>query len=235
MAISTPGSTEFPGGRVLPDETFDDGLLNDEDDDDEEEEGETDMSGYSPEQSFLESARKKKFLLDDQTDEEDVEDGLPVRRSRRATRGVRLAFWKNERPLYKRGEFVGLEPVKPTPKKTTKPRSRLMKNSDKTGGQSSKTIGSWRKDNNNDDDINNDNDDTPAAAVRIPSNREYINRDTVLNMDIWDDFKGTPTEAHIFCSHESVYPPAKLPISGMFSLLYIFTINICICICNFII
>jgi hypothetical protein len=160
VAVSTPGSREFPGGRVLPDETFDDGLLDDDDEDDEDEEGETDMSGFSPEDSFLESARKKKFLLDDQTDEEDVEDGIPVRRSRRATRGVRLAFWKNERPLYKRGEFVGLEPVKPTPKKVSKPRSKLVKNSDKSVKQGSKAMGAWRKDQDDDDD-----DDTPAAAA----------------------------------------------------------------------
>lgn len=209
MAISTPGSNEFPGGRALPDETFDDGLL--DDDDEEEAEGETDMSGFSPEESFLESARKKRLILDDQTDEEDVEDGVPVRRSRRATRGVRLAFWKNERPLYKRGQFVGLEPVKPTPKKITKPRKRLIKNSDQTS-RSNRAMGSWR----NDDDEEEEDETGAAAPVRLPDDRDFLDRDSVTACNVWDDFTGAAIEANVFCTQDSLYPPTSLAVSGMY-------------------
>jgi hypothetical protein len=34
------------------------------------------------------------------------EDGLTVRRSKRATKGVRCAFWKNERPLYEKVFYI---------------------------------------------------------------------------------------------------------------------------------
>ena len=40
-------------------------------------------------------------------DEEDgEEDGPPARRSRRSTKGQRLAFWMGERPVYQKGKMV---------------------------------------------------------------------------------------------------------------------------------
>lgn len=51
---------------------------------------------------IYQSAHKRAREYADEDEQTAEEDGIPVRRSRRATKGVRFEFWKNERPIYEK-------------------------------------------------------------------------------------------------------------------------------------
>lgn len=139
--IPTPGSNDFPRGRVLADDSY-------QQDSEDEDEGvgvtssarrrsslssegtdEADDS-FASETSYFESLQnrhKRKSgagMTDEESgsdaseeaEDEEADDGR-VRRSRRATKGQRFAFWKNERPVYDGGDMVGLLMALPTPDK----------------------------------------------------------------------------------------------------------------------
>lgn len=54
------------------------------------------------------------------------------RRSRRATKGKRFAFWKNERPLYQEGTLVGLIEAQPTPQKKSSKNGKRSQTSNRS-------------------------------------------------------------------------------------------------------
>jgi hypothetical protein len=51
------------------------------------------------------------------TDESDEDAHSGVRRSKRATKGLHMQFWKNERSVYAKGVLVGVLHAEETPKR----------------------------------------------------------------------------------------------------------------------
>ena len=104
--ISTPGSTEFTRGRRVSDATFIDGSGSDASE--SEEDADTtglDDSGFTTNDSLVASAVKRKqakgkYAEDSSDSENENEDN--ARRSSRRTKGVKHAWWKNERAVYDR-------------------------------------------------------------------------------------------------------------------------------------
>jgi hypothetical protein len=112
--LATPGSNDFPRGLQIRDETF-----IDESEEEMSSDGETDKDeSFASETSYFESLKKKRRPNIEEEEEEDTGVG---RRSKRATKGQRFEYWKNERPVYDKGQMVGLLLALPTPKKGENP------------------------------------------------------------------------------------------------------------------
>jgi hypothetical protein len=194
IAISTPGSNDFPRGRKVVDESYmsysdEDVHLNDKDD--LVDSDDSDM-GDDRDKSLIASARKKGMNYDDSEDEDDG------RRSRRATKGKRFQYWKNERPVYDKGVIVGLLTAEPTPKKPKIGKSILAKRNGKSSSSSSRSK------------VHNGGDEE-VLPVKLPTDREYETDET---LSVWDDPNGAITSDKILSYNVNLPPPAPLPISG---------------------
>ena len=110
-AISTPGSAEFPRGRVSLDETYlEDNEVQNSDNESSEGEDTLDDSGFTTEDSLVASAKKRKALRPHDSEEEESNSGSDEgysRRSKRQTKGKRFQFWKNERVVYDKVSIIG--------------------------------------------------------------------------------------------------------------------------------
>jgi hypothetical protein len=155
MAISTPGSHDFARGRALPDESF----VNDDDEDDDEEE-DTDGEGDSGiDASFIAklTSKKRKGGRDDDDDDDDEDEfGNKVRRSKRATKGKKLEFWKGERVVYDRGQMIGVLTANPTPAKPKRPKQSGGILGRKNNNNKGSKKGSGRGGKSSEDDNNNE-------------------------------------------------------------------------------
>lgn len=118
-AITTPGSRDFQVGFRVQDESYAEEPSTDDDLD------ETNTSAFTSESSFLRSAEKSRSFAATDDDEERSSDDEGVRRSRRRTKGQRFQFWKNERPVYNKGEIIGFMTANPTPAKPKRPLNRV--------------------------------------------------------------------------------------------------------------
>lgn len=301
LAISTPGSNEFPRGRRIPDESFhinDSSLLENEDDDEietdkeelettalntdkksknkkahtvsEEDEKPLDLTTTFVDDSFLftiNSANKKyagKKILEetkklkheqkkkevsvksrkrlftkvkgglsseeedniyedeDYSDEED--EGMHLRRSKRATKGRRFAFWKGERPIYEEGTVVGVVEPEPTPKKpkrnvehkrkrTTKQLSESEEESDDENVRLASNNNNKKKARKNSIE-SEDEIKQKLPPVQLPSNLKVTPADKLNNLSVWDSYFEDIVADSIVCSRTALGPPQALPRTG---------------------
>ncbi len=204
--ISTPGSNDFPRGRQMLDETYDNSdeeALDRTDGVDSDSGEEKDSSGYAHDSlhdddsyaSFLGNKRKSHF-----PDEDDAYQG--TRRSRRATKGQKFAFWKGERPIYDGGRMVGLLTANPTPKKMI---GKLMKNGMSKVGKRLMT--------DSDDDAESAYVTKQDAPIVLPIDVHYLSRDEGDNLLVWD---GTTQKTQVMkiVSHKDKFNSTALPITG---------------------
>jgi hypothetical protein len=210
--ISTPGSNDFQRGRQLLDETYensDDDALDRTDGQNSDSDEEKDSTGYGhdsfnaseyAEDSFASALRTKRKSHFPDDDDEEANEG--TRRSRRATKGKRVAYWKGERNIYEGGRLVGLVTANPTPKKMT---GKLMKNG------SNKTSKRLMAD-------SDDDEDTAflvkrEAPIVLPSDVQYLSQDEGDNLLVWDGTTQKPQVMKIV-SHKDEKTPIELPITG---------------------
>lgn len=219
-------SEEFVRGRVIIDDSFrsnDDDAVDTDHEDALDEDGEIDKSGFTSEGfSILQSNKKRR---DDGVDTdpggmkfEKDDNGNVVRKSTRRLKGQRLAFWKNERPIYKDGGvFAGVSKAAPTPRKPVPKKrglSRLSGLKSKTTAFGSKKRKSTdEQDGEVDDD--DDDDDILGNTPRFANNENYLYKEREHdNMLVWDEFIEDIQEQHVFCTKKSLMPPTPLPITA---------------------
>ena len=210
--LSTPGSDDFPRGRQMRDETF-------EESGDEKEEGNggagspavdrtdvqdsdsdsdgADDSGFAHD-SFA-SMKKRKYLDDDEEEEEgedgDEDDGN--RRSRRVTKGKKLAWWKGERPVYDGGRMIGLLTANPTPQKKAKSGGgRLVKGN---GNGFSKRVLQG-----DDEGIMRLVKTEEQLPIVLPEDVVYLARQNADDLLVWDDQTDGLRESKIVCYGETL-------------------------------
>jgi hypothetical protein len=145
----------------------------------------------------------------DEDEESDAEeDGLPVRRSRRATKGKRFAYWKGERPIYEQGTMVGLVTAEPTPAK----KKRLIKRSDQQAhAKRSKHGSSEDGEEEEGDDTGVEHKHKPLPPVVLPRNKHYIDREDSAELEVWDEATTSTTSTKVVCTAESLQPATSLP------------------------
>lgn len=190
--ISTPGSNEFTRGRVLKDDTY----IEDDNEDDEEQDEDTDSEGdTSADKSFLSEIKKRKNQIENDQEEDDDEDDESGgrRRSKRATKGQKFAFWKNERPVYNQGELVGRIAANPTPKKPKKKEERVKI-------QKLKNL--------------SENEEIEMPLV-LPKGVKYIDRDGGDELSVWDDESDAAKQTRCVCYRETLEPASALPITAV--------------------
>lgn len=134
--------------------------------------------------------------------ESEAEAGGGLRRSRRATKGRRFAFWKGERPLYEQGTLVGLLQADPTPAKKTAKRGREDKRDNKRKYKTSST----------DHDRDSYSDELPPLPPsKLPKDLKYIPRTDVDRLAVWDEVLETSYEMKVVVKAESLLPASALP------------------------
>eukprot|EP01032_Pedospumella_encystans_P023707 gene23707-26827_t len=153
--------------------------------------------------------RSKLYHSDEEnaaSEEEDseIEDGQRCRRSKRATKGQRFAYWKGERPIYEEGTIVGIVEVDPTPQK----RKRVAKvtedgKASKRASKKARTEGS--------DEEEESGPSHALPAVRLPRHVKFIPRaDAADSLEVWDDVMEGESTEKIFCPAESLQPATAL-------------------------
>lgn len=178
---------------------------------------------------------KKRGMISDE-DEESISEGSDdgnVRRSRRATKGRRFAFWKNERPLYQEGTLVGLAAAEPTPvKHTSKSRSNRNANGKPAKKKEKRATGTKRVRNAESDssldedqlmnskrhrsapDYNQEIVNEPLNEALLPTDVEYIDPVLTDSMAVWDDYYDRPTTAAVICCKDTCTAPMALPVTS---------------------
>lgn len=175
--------------------------------------------------------------FDDDEDEDyddDEEAGhLGLRRSRRATKGRRFAFWKGERPIYQEGTVVGVVEVEPTPKKKSKgllkrsshaqqPRDNKRKRSSKTEeteGESEneeeedegtlRLVSKRKKAKTSTADEASDIEELPR--IILPKQYNYLPAAKTDAFQVYDNLYEQITKESVVCSRAALPPPQPLP------------------------
>ncbi len=175
--------------------------------------------------------------FDDDEDEDyddDEEAGhLGLRRSRRATKGRRFAFWKGERPIYQEGTVVGVVEVEPTPKKKSKgllkrsshaqqPRDNKRKRSSKTEeteGESEneeeedegtlRLVSKRKKAKTSTADDASDIEELPR--IILPKQYNYLPAAKTDAFQVYDNLYEQITKESVVCSRAALPPPQPLP------------------------
>ncbi len=204
-STSTPGSDEFPRGRKIADETFD------ASEEEEDAVDRTDVQGTDSEDdgyahdSFVSMRKRKHGLNDIEADEEEEEDEAyeGVRRSRRVTKGKKLAWWKGERPVYDGGRMIGLLTANPTPAKKQKGKTA-------NGGSSFDNQGVRRR-LTADDNFRLIKAETPVV---LPDGVSYLSRNRGSELQVWDYKSDASKNVKVVCYAESLQPPSALPITA---------------------
>eukprot|EP00605_Chrysophyceae_sp_TOSAG23-4_P000430 GSChrysophyteH1.ASY1.ANO1.487.1 assembled CDS len=204
-AMSTPGSEEFTRGRKPLDETFEassdeEGVDRTDVQDTDSDEDDRNTSGYA-EDSFASAVRKRKKYFDgdddgdaDEEEEEEEDERMGARRSKRVTKGKKMAWWKGERPVYDAGRMIGLLTSKPTPVKVSK------------AGRPAKIRESMKYD--------------ALAVVKaeepvvLPSDVQYLSRDAGEELSVWDDVANSTQTLKILCYGENNDSASALPITA---------------------
>ena len=144
----------------------------------------------------------------EEEEDEEEEEGGP-RRSRRATKGQRVQFWKNERPRYVKGRMVGIlqaapTPVKPVTKRLTQQKKK-KKNSSGSGKQNKRLFdgGSSSEESSGEDGAGRGSGsgrhkksrkEAAFPASRLPSDVSFISRKKVDSFSVWDDVVTAPAK-----------------------------------------
>jgi hypothetical protein len=139
--------------------------------------------------------------LSDSEEEEEEDEGGP-RRSRRATKGQRVKFWKNERPVYVKGKMVGLLQADPTPAKpkTTKVLKKRKKSSSSGVGKKKRLFDGDSSDATSDEDGNGTNGRRKKQprknfpASQLPNDVNFISRKKFDSLAVWDDVVTAPAK-----------------------------------------
>jgi len=153
--------------------------------------------------------KKRKYLDDDEEEEEEEEeeeDGHSNRRSRRVTKGKKLAWWKGERPVYDGGRMIGLLTANPTPQKKGKG-GRLVKGSNSGNG-----VGVSKRLLQGDDENGMRLIKTEEPIV-LPDDVVYLSRSNGDDLLVWDDQSDGTRDSKIVCYAETLQPPSALPIT----------------------
>lgn len=163
---------------------------------------------------------------DEKGDEEEEDNGL--RRSRRATKGRRFAYWKGERPIYESGTMVGLQPVEPTPVKKNKKRKmdRAKEEEDKKKrnrmhktSKGKKTVVEEEEEQGNRQDVpmeEVDDDDVQGDAmddfvvVDVPSSNKYVDRSDNSKFIVWNEYERSETMMQVVRTTEFSQPTMQL-------------------------
>lgn len=160
---------------------------------------------------------------DEEGDEGEEDNGL--RRSRRATKGRRFAYWKGERPIYESGTMVGLQPVEPTPVKKNKKRKmdRAKEEEDKKKrnrmhktSKGKKTVVEVeeeeqgnRQEVDDDDDVQGDAMDD-FVVVDVPSSNKYVDRSDNSKFIVWNEYERSETMMQVVRTTEFSQPTMQL-------------------------
>jgi len=204
--ISTPGSADFPRGRVLADETF---VQHGGDDDagsasESEDEATMNDSGFTTDDSLVRSAMKRPYREDssedEHSDDSEEERNGPCRRSKRQTKGQKFQFWKNERAVYDRGSMIGFLQAEPTPKKPKRGGARGRP----AGGNGT---GKHLK-------FSKEEEGEPEQPVALPRGVNYLDRSAVEELNVWDETKDDVVDAPVVCLNERVNPMQLPPAAN---------------------
>ncbi len=147
-------------------------------------------------------------------DEDSDDDGGAVRRSRRATKGKKMAWWKGERAIYNKGNMVGLLTAIPTPANTKKKAGpRKVSKKDK------KSVKKQLHD--------SDSDEAEAdlsggihkrikveGPIVLPEDVDFLPRGESDEVSIWDDATDTSKTLKVVCYEETLQPPSSLPVTA---------------------
>lgn len=170
---------------------------------------------------------------DEDYDDDEEADHLGLRRSRRATKGRRFAFWKGERPIYQEGTVVGVVEVEPTPKKKSKgllkrsshaqqPRDNKRKRSSKTEeteGESEneeeddegtlRLVSKRKKAKTSTADDASDVEELPR--IILPKQYNYLPAAKTDAFQVYDNLYEQITKESVVCSRAALPPPQPLP------------------------
>ena len=129
--------------------------------------------------------------------EEEDDDEPGARRSRRATKGQRLAFWMGERPVYQKGKMVGVLIADKEPTPPRRPRQRQTGDKrrrsllETSGQKRDKTSSPKRRRIGDDDDDDDEDGDGPGRARLpapvLPDGVAYLPREAADELSVWDD------------------------------------------------
>lgn len=169
----------------------------------------------------------------DDDDEDEEDNGL--RRSRRATKGRRFAYWKGERPIYESGTMVGLQPVEPTPVKkkkrkrapekeqeekrkrthnTSKGRKTVVEVEKEKGNRSGVSMGEELQDNDEeeeDEDVEQGDDAVDDfVVVDVPSSNKYVDRSDHSKFIVWNEYDRSETLMQVVRTTEFSQPTMQL-------------------------
>eukprot|EP01039_Chlorochromonas_danica_P007461 gene7461-8248_t len=162
----------------------------------------------------VEQLLQDSMALDDSVesdeDESENEEGA-TRISKRATKGRRFNFWKNERPKYEDGTLVGLYEAEPTPKKP-----RRMANSKANKKRARPTKVEKKLYESDDEDAEWEGDNKKAKSlppVKLPAKVRYIDGTKEKVLQTWDIYKEQPTEQRVV-NLRSAMPPLRPLVPG---------------------
>jgi hypothetical protein len=185
----------------------------------EEESDAEDRSKSSDRSEELEDLENSEDFEDDEIA---MEHGL--RRSRRATKGRRWAFWKGERPVYKEGTVVGLIKAAPTPKRP----ARLIKNNNNNKRKRSTTTQESSETDESDENLRLISDNSQVKKkkqkyqeqeeelppIDLPSNTTFLTTDQTDSIEIWDSYYEQIVNDSVVRIRKTLPPPQALPRNG---------------------
>mmetsp|Transcript_25517 Transcript_25517/g.43035 ORF Transcript_25517/g.43035 Transcript_25517/m.43035 type:complete len:639 (-) Transcript_25517:6149-8065(-) len=215
--VSTPGG--YIRGRALPDESYrsregEEGVSDDSDGEGLTDNGvDTTTDRSFVDTSYLQALREGKMEDGSFSDQPEHEEEGGPRRSRRATKGQRVQFWKNERPQYEKGRMVGILQAEPTP---AKPKRVVKKKKKSTGKQSKRLFDGSSGDESSDGDSSRRKKARKAfPSSQLPLDVTFISRKRVDTFSVWDDVVTAPASATVIHLNDTAHPPTKLPITAV--------------------
>ena len=158
------------------------------------------------------SHKKRKAVYT--SDEEDAANDLGInsgsedegatRRSRRATKGQKFAFWKGERPIYEHGTLVGINQAAKTPVKP-KSKSRTSR-SHKSSGKNQ--LFKEEEGASSDEDVVQQ---PKESEIKLPKNLTYLPRDEYGTIQTWDEDAQKVLDAQVVRCVEDLTPKVLQP------------------------
>lgn len=134
-----------------------------------------------------------------ETESDNSDEGEGVRRSRRATKGRRFAFWKGERPLYQEGTMVGLMQVEPTPVKAKK--GLKNKKRKREEGERLHVVKLSKK-------------EEKLPEVELPDDVDYLDPAVHEVLNVWDNYHEKVSRAQVLCCADTMGDPQPLPTTA---------------------
>jgi centromere protein C len=162
--------------------------------------------------SYEDAGEDEDMDLDDESDD----DNTGTRRSRRATKGKKMAWWKGERAIYNKGNMVGLLTAIPTPQNEKKRvGSRKLSKKDR------KSVKKALHDSDSDEaeaDLSGGGRVTKKikkeGPIDLPDDVNFLPRGESDEVSIWDDATDTSKALKVVCYEETLQPPSALPVTA---------------------